>query len=277
LAASIPLLAKADELFEKGDFSKADTLYRKVLARDPHNVHALAQHAYIVLLTNKVQEAKTLLKQVLRLDPKHTRSLGNLADALWRADEFEELAAFLPLPDDIGPPATAAQLRSFAGRRPYQISGSRSTRIPFVASDPLPLIEVSLNGAVPEVFFIDTGGAFALNEGYAKKIGVPMYGYTTGRTMYGDHRIYQAPGASLNLLPGDRFTHNDLARSFAIEAILAQPLDLHQSLPHGVDPDSGGAGVRVDEHRARADDAGPHLDQAVQGRAVQPDQVPCAR
>lgn len=34
-----------------------------------------------------------------------------------------------------------------------------------------------------------------------------------------------APRASLNLLPGDRFTHNDLARAFAVEAILAQPLD----------------------------------------------------
>ncbi|WP_245642575.1 hypothetical protein [Nonomuraea candida] len=34
-----------------------------------------------------------------------------------------------------------------------------------------------------------------------------------------------APGASLNRLPGDRFSYNDLARSFAIEAIAAQPLD----------------------------------------------------
>ncbi|MEV5322735.1 hypothetical protein AB0K67_01200 [Nonomuraea sp. NPDC052634] len=34
-----------------------------------------------------------------------------------------------------------------------------------------------------------------------------------------------APQASLNLLPGDRFTHNDLAREFAVRAILAQPLD----------------------------------------------------
>ncbi|SPL88207.1 unnamed protein product [[Actinomadura] parvosata subsp. kistnae] len=34
-----------------------------------------------------------------------------------------------------------------------------------------------------------------------------------------------APQASLNRLPGDRFTHNGLARSFAIRAILAQPLD----------------------------------------------------
>ena len=34
-----------------------------------------------------------------------------------------------------------------------------------------------------------------------------------------------APGASLNRLPGDRFPHNDLARSFAAAAIAAQPLD----------------------------------------------------
>ncbi|MEU0566899.1 hypothetical protein ABZ297_16130 [Nonomuraea sp. NPDC005983] len=34
-----------------------------------------------------------------------------------------------------------------------------------------------------------------------------------------------APGSSLNRLPGDRFSHNDLARSFAVKAIAAQPLD----------------------------------------------------
>ncbi|MEV8634885.1 hypothetical protein AB0395_24840 [Streptosporangium sp. NPDC051023] len=34
-----------------------------------------------------------------------------------------------------------------------------------------------------------------------------------------------APDASLNKLPGGRFSHNDLARSFALRAIVAQPLD----------------------------------------------------
>lgn len=34
-----------------------------------------------------------------------------------------------------------------------------------------------------------------------------------------------APGSSLNLLPGDRFAHNGLARSFAVNAIVAQPFD----------------------------------------------------
>ncbi|MGV9326372.1 hypothetical protein [Streptosporangium sandarakinum] len=34
-----------------------------------------------------------------------------------------------------------------------------------------------------------------------------------------------AADASLNRLPGDRFSHNDLARSFAVHAIAAQPLD----------------------------------------------------
>ncbi|KAB8194502.1 phospholipid carrier-dependent glycosyltransferase [Nonomuraea phyllanthi] len=33
------------------------------------------------------------------------------------------------------------------------------------------------------------------------------------------------PRASLNRMPGDRFTHNDLARAFAFRAIAAQPLD----------------------------------------------------
>ncbi|MCK2212229.1 hypothetical protein MF672_000210 [Actinomadura sp. ATCC 31491] len=34
-----------------------------------------------------------------------------------------------------------------------------------------------------------------------------------------------APGSALNRLPGDRFSHNDAARSFALAAIAAQPLD----------------------------------------------------
>ncbi|MBP2703341.1 hypothetical protein JOL79_05950 [Microbispora sp. RL4-1S] len=34
-----------------------------------------------------------------------------------------------------------------------------------------------------------------------------------------------APGASLNRLPGDQLSHNDLARSFALRAVAAQPLD----------------------------------------------------
>jgi hypothetical protein len=41
-----------------------------------------------------------------------------------------------------------------------------------------------------------------------------------------------APGASLNLLPGDRFSHNDLARSFALRAIAAQPLDYLREVAH---------------------------------------------
>ncbi len=34
-----------------------------------------------------------------------------------------------------------------------------------------------------------------------------------------------APDSALNRLPGDRFSHNDLARSFALRAIAAQPFD----------------------------------------------------
>ncbi|WP_405144232.1 hypothetical protein OG589_41210 [Sphaerisporangium sp. NBC_01403] len=41
-----------------------------------------------------------------------------------------------------------------------------------------------------------------------------------------------AAGASLNRLPGGRFAHNDLARSFALRAIAAQPLDYLGAVVH---------------------------------------------
>ncbi|MFC4005618.1 aspartyl protease family protein [Nonomuraea purpurea] len=186
-----PNLDKADELFEAGDFDKADVLYKQVLATDPGNVPALAQHAYITLLANRLPTAKRLLKRVLHLDPEHSRSLNNLADALWRAGEFAELAELLPSVPGDTLSATAEQLRSFAGRRPYRISGPPVVRVPFAASDPLPLIEASVNGGPPALFFLDTGALFALNQDYADRLGIPMYGHTTGKTIFGEHKAYQ--------------------------------------------------------------------------------------
>ncbi|MFI6992782.1 hypothetical protein [Nonomuraea wenchangensis] len=46
-----------------------------------------------------------------------------------------------------------------------------------------------------------------------------------GTTVDAASEYVWAAGSSLNLLPGDRFAHNDLARSFALRAIAAQPLD----------------------------------------------------
>ncbi|MGR6924306.1 aspartyl protease family protein [[Actinomadura] parvosata] len=185
-------LEKADQLFLTGEFAAADTLYQKVLSGDPDHVHALAQHAYITLLANRLPAATRLLKQVLRLDPRHSRSIANLADALWRADRFAELAETLPLVTKDGPTATVEQLRNLAGRKPYDISGPATARIPFAAADPLPMIEASLNGAPSELFFLDTGALFALNDDYAEHLGIPTYGYTLGKTMYGEHKAYQA-------------------------------------------------------------------------------------
>jgi tetratricopeptide (TPR) repeat protein len=178
---------RADELFQAGDFDTADVLYRRVLAADPDHVHALAQHAYLTLLANRLPAAERLLRRVLRLDPGHAGALRNLGDTLWRADKFAELADLLPGVAEGALSATPEQLRSFAGRTPYRISGPAAVRIPFAAQSPLPMIEASLNGAPPALFFLDTGALFALNDDYAARLGIPTYGRTTGRTLYGEH------------------------------------------------------------------------------------------
>ncbi|MEO3805108.1 aspartyl protease family protein [Nonomuraea sp. B1E8] len=183
-------LDRADELFEQGDFPAADRLYRKALVRDPGHTHALAQHAYVLMLAGRLKEARRQLVRVLKAEPSHALSLRNLACTLWRLDAFEELASVLPEVKDGGPSATVGQLKSFAGREPYRIEGPRSSRVRFLTDTPLPMVEVSLNGGDPVVFFIDTGAMCAVNEDYAEQARVPTYGWTMGRTVYGDFKAY---------------------------------------------------------------------------------------
>ncbi|MFG1703473.1 DUF4158 domain-containing protein [Nonomuraea sp. M3C6] len=68
-------------------------------------------------------------------------------------------------------------------------------------------------------------------------------------------------------VPGGHHTlvsllHEYRAKGTVVSAAGVQGL-LHQPLPDRVDPDPGGAGVRFDQHRARADDGGAGADQAV--------------
>lgn len=177
------LIERADALFIAGRFRRANELYERVLQRNPGDVHALAQHAYYKLLVDDLHHAKILLKRVLRRDATHARARSNLAAALWRRDELEELAELLPTiseSDTFGrPSATVAQLESFAGLDPYDISGPSSTSITFLTTDPLPMVEVSVNGADPVVFYVDTGGTFYMSAAYAAEADIPLYGTTT--------------------------------------------------------------------------------------------------
>src|SRR5262245_14414640 len=58
-----------DQLFRAGWFAEADWGYRRILDRDPDNVHALSRRGNIALLSNRFALSEYLLSQAIRLAP----------------------------------------------------------------------------------------------------------------------------------------------------------------------------------------------------------------
>jgi predicted aspartyl protease len=170
--------AAADRLFEAGQFVAADAAYRQILAHDPHNVHALAQRGYIALLSNRLAQAQALLTKSLTLAPGNRQARGLLVLTLYRADAFAQLAAlYRKLGSQAPLPLPAQLLESFQGRTPYDIQGPATSRIPFLQTDPLLLIDVSVNGLEPVPFVVDTGAAtIGLVPELARRAGVRLVG-----------------------------------------------------------------------------------------------------
>jgi hypothetical protein len=104
--------AAADRLFEAGQFVAADAAYARILAHDPHNVHALTQRGSIALLSNRLAQAQALLTKSLTLAPGNPLARALLALTLYRADDFAQAAKL-----GCEPPL----LESFQGSTPYAI------------------------------------------------------------------------------------------------------------------------------------------------------------
>jgi hypothetical protein len=166
--------ADAETLFVAGEFARADSCYARVLAGDPRDTLALKRRAAIALLGNHTAEARRWANAALARVPGH-RSLRNiLAESYYREDDFAHAA---PLFRATGREGMAKQCEFFAGRKPYRITGGASAEARFVQTDPLPVIEVAVNGRAPTFFIIDTGGAeLVIDDVYADSVHAVRFG-----------------------------------------------------------------------------------------------------
>ena len=91
------------------------------------------------------------------------------------------------------PTLNIAMLESFKGQTPYELRGDEtSTRVKFVKTDPLPVINVRVNGGKEVTFFIDTGGSeVTLDTDFAKELGIPQFGAVQGTFSGGQHAEVQ--------------------------------------------------------------------------------------
>ena len=190
-------IAQADRLFQSGSFGEAQKAYADIAAQDPKDFHAASQLGYIALLSNKLDDAESSLRKALELKHGDADAKIMLAEALYRKNDFFHAARALQglgLDDasKLKNYATlnVAQLESFRDDDPYKFErdAGESTRLPFIKSDPLPVVNVRVNGGKDVAFFIDTGGSeLLLDSEFARELNVKPMGSVEGTFSGGQH------------------------------------------------------------------------------------------
>lgn len=191
---------QADHAYAEGHFATAEELYRQVLTADPDNIRALEQLGIVALWKNDLKTAVSHLQAAQRNKswfarrwPMNITVNSHLALAYSRAGQMGEVAALLDkaawLP--YGPlkalRVRARQAALFKETGPYQIGGAVETTVPFVITDPLPVVKVAVNSADPVDFFIDTGGeSLMLDADFARRTGVTIAGEVPGEYAGGE-------------------------------------------------------------------------------------------
>lgn len=192
---TIAQIEAADAIYHTGHFAEAEVAYQKANKLAPGTPVILGQLGNIALWNNRAQEAVKYYQEALDATPWYVNFWPLTADlkyrlalAYYRQDRFADGASITREaagPVAVGPfkelQALGKQMELFAGQTPYEIEGPDESRVDFVITDPLPVVEVSVNGLPPSQFIIDTGGAeIILDDDLAAEAGAQIGGSLTG-------------------------------------------------------------------------------------------------
>lgn len=188
-------LEAGDTLYQEGRFNKAEAAYLNALKLAPENATVLEKLGLIALWRNDTEEAESYFVDALdhtpwyrNFWPLNINLKYRLGMTYLRQDRFADLAELFSEargPVAIGPlrdlDAFGKQMALFENETPYIVEGPNETRIDFVTTDPLPVIEVSVNGSEPVDFIIDTGGMeVILDDDLAEQVGAQIGGALLG-------------------------------------------------------------------------------------------------
>lgn len=178
-------LEEADKALKAGRFADAEKLYAKTFSADPKSQNAAFGLARVALFANRLSDAERWSKKAIELKPDDNTAKLALAEAYYRRDDFQRAA---PLFRAAEREPVARKLESFNTLKPYDLRNKESVgHLRFLQTDPLPLVQVRVNGSGPVNFLIDTGGGEVIvDTEFAKELGVPQFGVETG--MYAGQR-----------------------------------------------------------------------------------------
>jgi predicted aspartyl protease len=188
----------ADEVFKAGKFAEAEQRYAEVLRVNPGDIHALTRAGALALLANRLDDAQERLTRAIKLKDSGAwsqRVFGRLSrrwlgagqqapeallgQVFYLRDDYRQAA---PLLQAAGWEAQAEKLESFGDARPYHVEyQAEAVHLKFSMTDPLPVVQVRVNGGEPVNFFIDTGGTeVIIDMEFAREIGAAQFGVERG-------------------------------------------------------------------------------------------------
>ena len=176
---------RAEELMMGGRFEDARRELLALEGEHPASAGVATRLAELALLDNRPEAAIGYLDGIGHqcLSPHgrwvRAQSLRRAGRTAAAADCFRRL----------GRPEFADVLAGFDDRPPYRIPGTATQwSIPFVASEPLPLVSALVNGSAQGSFLVDTGaGDVLLDEAFARQAAVVLGGRETGQFAGGRH------------------------------------------------------------------------------------------
>ena len=171
----------AQLVYESGDFEGALALLEPLLAEDEATVDVLMLAARIEYLRGKYDRAERLLRLILEREPDNASAISKLIFVHYQTNQYDRCRT-LPVEalGDRRIPHLDLML-SFEDE-PYRTvwRDGEMTVVPFLVTDPLPVIEVEVNGRKVTVL-IDTG-AVTLHS-------VPISVLPTGGMAIGGHAL----------------------------------------------------------------------------------------
>jgi hypothetical protein len=168
---------RAQGKFSIGDFEAAREVATAVLEAYPDDFRAATILGQVALLENRLEEAEGWLHHAIELKPTHQETRRGLLETYYRQKRFD-LAA--PLALSLGEESRAAELTRLAEVEAYRVDGVR-TALPFVQTDPLPVVRLTINDSEPAAFIIDTGAAeIYLDTEWASELDLEVLGSSKG-------------------------------------------------------------------------------------------------
>jgi Aspartyl protease/Tetratricopeptide repeat len=183
---SASALDRADVLFANGFFPEAESAYSDALQKNPHDMKVSTVLGMIALFSNRLDDAEKYLRPAAQMGPFQTVAENLLGEVFYRRDQFPEAARWFRAGGSV---ERAEPLETFGDATPNTIDGPPDeTRLPFIATDPLPIVQVRVNGGGAATFLIDTGGAeVQLDSDFAQRL-----------------KLASAGGSSVTLLDGSQ-------------------------------------------------------------------------